>query len=74
MSLARIQKERDALSDELEAAKERAENNQSLLMKAQRDREAIQTELDVVKERWDKAHSIQQKLQVCYYYLNYYRL
>lgn len=64
MSLARIQKERDALSDELEAIKERAETSQTLLMKAQREKEAIQTELDVVKERWEKAHSLHQKLQV----------
>lgn len=64
LNVTRLQKERDALSDELDSYKERFENNQSLAMKAARDREQIQTELDVVKDRWEKAHMIHQKLQV----------
>lgn len=62
--MARVQKERDTLSDEIDAYKERAENSQSMVLKAVREREQIQTELDVVKERWEKAHIIHQKLQV----------
>lgn len=62
--MARVQKERDTFADEMDAYKERAENSQSMAMKAVRDREQIQTELDVIKERWEKAHSIHQKLQV----------
>lgn len=63
-ALTRVQKERDVLSDEIEAYKERAENSQSMVLKAVREREQIQTELDVVKERWEKANTIHQKLQV----------
>lgn len=63
--MSRVQKERDVLSDEIEAYKERAENSQSMVLKAVREREQIQTELDVVKERWEKANTIHQKLQVC---------
>ena len=64
MHLARIQKERDTFSDELETIKERSESSQTLLMKAARDREAMQTDLEVLKERYEKSHAIQQKLQV----------
>jgi len=64
MQLARIQKERDQFSDELETLKERSESSQTLLMKAARDREAMQTDLEVLKERYEKSHAIQQKLQV----------
>lgn len=52
------------MSNDFEMLKERAENTNTLLMKAQRDKEAIQTDLEVIKERYDKSHSIQQKLQV----------
>lgn len=64
MQLARIQKERDQFSDELETLKERSESSNTLLMKAARDREAMQTDLEVLKERYEKSHAIQQKLQV----------
>lgn len=64
LALTRVQKERDVMSDEIEAYKERAENSQSMVLKAVREREQIQTELDVVKERWEKANSIHHKLQV----------
>lgn len=64
MQLARIQKERDQFSDELETLKERSESSQTLLMKAARDKEAMQTDLEVLKERYEKSHAIQQKLQV----------
>jgi len=66
MQLARIQKERDQFSDELETLKERSESSQTLLMKAARDREAMQTDLEVLKERYEKSHAIQQKLQVIF--------
>lgn len=64
MQLARVQKERDQFSDELETLKERSESSQTLLQKAARDREAMQTDLEVLKERYEKSHIIQQKLQV----------
>lgn len=64
LALTRVQKERDALSDEIDTYKERAENSQSMVLKAVREREQIQTELDVIKERWEKANMIHQKLQV----------
>lgn len=64
VNLTRLQKERDAIFDELEGYKERFENNQSITMKAARDKEQLQTELEVVKDRWEKAHMIHQKLQV----------
>lgn len=64
MQLARVQKERDQFSDELETLKERSESSQTLLQKAARDREAMQTDLEVLKERYEKSHVIQQKLQV----------
>jgi len=64
MQLARIQKERDQFSDDLETLKERSESSQTLLMKAARDKEAMQTDLEVLKERYEKSHAIQQKLQV----------
>lgn len=67
MHLARIQKERDQFSDELETIKERSESSQTLLMKAARDREAMQTDLEVLKERYEKSHAIQQKLQVKFF-------
>lgn len=64
IQLARVQKERDQFSDELETLKERSESSQTLLQKAARDREAMQTDLEVLKERYEKSHAIQQKLQV----------
>lgn len=63
-----MQKEKDALSDELDAIKERFEANQSMAMKAVRDKDQLQTELDVVKDRWEKAHMVHQKLQVRFIY------
>lgn len=64
MALVRLQKERDVLSDEIDAYKERAENSQTMAVKAVREREQLQTELEVIKERWEKAHTVHQKLQV----------
>lgn len=62
--MARMQKEREAASGEVEALTEKVDLLQAQLGKAQRDRESAFGDLELLKEKYEKTSAQTQKLMV----------
>lgn len=62
--MMRLQKERDAISQEVTTVKEKLELVQSQVAKATRDRELLLSETETSRERFDKVNQNLIKVQV----------
>lgn len=62
--MARLQKEREGASAEVEALNEKVDLLQTQLGKAQRDRENTYGDLELLKEKYEKTSTQLQKLMV----------
>lgn len=62
--MARMQKERETASSEVDSLNEKVDLLQAQLGKAQRDRETAFGDLELLKEKYEKSSAQTQKLMV----------